>query len=179
MQPALTVMAVWLVPSEPDRAVLTRIIAALAKEHGAPVFVPHVTLLSGHFSGPVTAERCARVLGKAPARASMALHVTGVGHGDSFFRTAFLELACDDGLRALRERVWAAWVAEGHAPSERRFEPHLSLLYERGSHAERARIATRVQAPVLIRCDALAVVVPGSAGWEDVGAWQQVHAEAL
>ncbi|HMJ12077.1 MAG TPA: 2'-5' RNA ligase family protein [Polyangiaceae bacterium] len=180
MQRSAGPVAFWLVPSEPIRAVLSTCIESFASKYTAPAFTPHVTLMTGHCSEPVSTQSCERVLARAAEGSPpFEVRVSGASHSDFFFKTVFLEIAPDDALTALRERVRAEFEAAGGIISDKPFEPHLSLIYKRASEAERHEIVSEVVAPEVIVCDALAVVVPSSAGWEDVAAWRELRREPL
>ncbi len=172
-------VAFWLVPSAQDRASLTPIVARLASEHSAPLFMPHVTLLSGTSSESLTTELCARVLGRAAHAPAIQLAVRRVRHSDDFFETVVLELEEHAALGALRAALRVAAGAARIEPSEQPFQPHVSLIYKQSSKAERERIASTIEAPSAITCDCVAAVVPGSAGWEDVSAWRVLCSRSL
>lgn len=97
-----TVIAYWLVPSEPAHSFFQQIINDLARRCDAPVFEPHVTI-------PVGADRAdpaENALGDA-ARKCKAIGLTplGVEQSDEFIKTLFVQFALSAELRKLNNVI--------------------------------------------------------------------------
>jgi hypothetical protein len=128
--------SLWLLPGEPERTVLERLICRLAEEHGGPVFPPHLTLLGGLAADPAKGEAAALLAARLPP---FSVAVSRVSHTAEYFRCLYLEVAGADALlRARRE----AEDVFGSPPGP--FAPHLSLFYGTPPPAKRERMALAV-----------------------------------
>jgi putative hydrolase of the HAD superfamily len=165
MTVARTLLSIWLVPAEPERAALAQRIGELARRYDAPRFAPHITLFAGSTARADWREALAQAV-----QGSVALRtrVVEIGHSDQLFKTVYLQMASSAALLALQRNVRAAL----HDADEYAFDPHLSLIYKLLPEAARVELASELDAPSTILCDALSVVIPSSAGWADVAGWQ-------
>jgi putative hydrolase of the HAD superfamily len=160
-----TLLSIWLVPAEPERAALAQLIDELARRYGAPRFAPHITLFAGSTARADWREVVAQAVQDS---AALPTQVLEVGHSDQLFKTVYLQMASSAALLALQRNVRAALPdADEYA-----FDPHLSLIYKLLPEAARVELARELDAPPMILCDALSVVIPSSAGWADVAGWQ-------
>lgn len=153
MSASLPRVAFWLVPEQKMRERLQQQVDALARRYGSPIFLPHLTL----YSCQRTPEQVE--LGLAAALAEQAtplsLQVLGNGTDAQLSRTLFLHFAQSGALSSLHQRLHAAV----RQPSTYRLDPHLSLLYQDLSDAERDRLADELAMPLQkIRFDELRVV---------------------
>ncbi len=156
----------WLVPAPgPERDRLAGVIAALAADHGGPVFAPHVTLARTVEAEP---DVVAGVLAQVTAGvAPFEVRLTGVGHEPVFFRALYLRAEPSARLTALRA---AAEQALGLEPAP---EPHLSLLYADLAEDRKPAIAAGLglTLPMTIRVDAAEVWGDFRA---DAGRWRRL-----
>ncbi|MGE5214990.1 MAG: cyclic phosphodiesterase-like protein, partial [Nitrospirota bacterium] len=81
-----TVIAYWLIPSEPAHSFFQRLINDLAHRYDAPVFEPHVTVHVGA-DGADAGEKALR----EAARQCKVINLKPVGihHSDEFIKTLF------------------------------------------------------------------------------------------
>ncbi|MBL8529918.1 MAG: 2'-5' RNA ligase family protein [Burkholderiales bacterium] len=138
-------VALWLLPGEPSMRVFAQCVDELAHRHGAPRFLPHVTL---HVDRVVPQTDLDRVLDEAAARfAPFAMRAGPTGHSPVRFKALFVTLSGGDITSlaaALAEGVarYRPQPAEGEERAAAyRLEPHLSLLYKELPDAERPRLA--------------------------------------
>jgi hypothetical protein len=165
--------SLWLVPAEPDRAMLRSHIDRLALEYGTPSFEPHITLAA------VEADHGALVAaieGTAASHPELELVARDTAHGAERFKAVFVELA-DARIHELA----ATLCAELRAPFDAaQLQPHLSLLYRADLPPS---VRTMIAAEHTFRgrswhFDTLVASVPGGEQ-DDVPRWQTVVARAL
>jgi hypothetical protein len=165
----------WLVPAQPDKSRLQRMIFALANRFGAPRFEPHVTI----HSGPYTAEDdVTRKLARATREVSeIVLNTTGLGHSDEFTKTLFLQFAPDDRLLQLRRDLKRLL----HEPGDYELNPHLSLLYANLPPETKAALARELMYMPTVRFNVVKAIVGDTRTQtrEDVEAWRVVAESAL
>jgi hypothetical protein len=168
-------IAFWLVPASPDHRALSQRIAALAAEHDAPAFEPHITLHVGVLGEGESVD--ALLSQVAHTAAAMTLTAGATAHSDQQFKALYVEF--DDSRlhrihQALRECL--------SVTSSYRLAPHLSLLYKRLPHAQREALAQRQRlAGQLIAFDTLVAVRPaaGCSDLSEVSAWDTALRRAL
>lgn len=112
----------WLKPSGMVYDMLMKTIADLSKAYQAPLFEPHVTLLS---SLPGTEkEITARASQLGTSLQTFDIHLTEPAYGEKYFECVFLK------ARKTRELVNAHEQAGNlFAKESSHFMPHVSLLY--------------------------------------------------
>lgn len=160
-------VAFWLLPGEPSMRVFAQCVDALAHRHGAPRFLPHVTL---HVDRVVPQADLDRVLDEAAARfAPFEMRAGPTGHSPVRFKALFVTLSGGD-ITSLAAAL-AAGVARyrpqpaaGQEPAAAyRLEPHLSLLYKELPDAERTRlVAENCFEGEPVYFDRITAVTPGS-----------------
>jgi len=137
-----TGLSLWIEPEDAAREALVALIARLAREHRAPLFEPHVTLLAAIDLAEeevlVRAEALAGVV--APLRVRLA----GVGGLEEYFRCLFLRVELTSELMGANARARAAFGRHADPP----FFPHLSLLYGRLGAGEMSRLTASIGIPV-------------------------------
>lgn len=152
-------VAFWLVPSEPWRATLVELIAALGAAHEGLAFEPHITLEVNHARRNLPLEA---LLDRVAASFEPMTLVAGeTAHSEVHFKTLYVEF--DDPRlfalqRALREHLGRD---DGYA-----LRPHLSLLYRGGLACdirERLAEAHRLDGEH-VAFDTLVVVRPSQPG---------------
>ena len=170
-----TVIAYWLIPSEPAHSFFQQIINDLARRCDAPVFEPHVTI----HVGADRADAAENALGDA-ARKCKAIGLTplGIDQSDEFIKTLFVQFAMSAELRKINNVICEA--ANNSAQYE--LKPHLSLLYKKMEAAARCELADSIDVPFSeVTFDAIKAVrcVSPTQSRADVEAWHVVWAQAL
>ena len=170
-----TVIAYWLIPSEPAHSFFQQIINDLARRCDAPVFEPHVTI----HVGADRADAAENALGGA-AREGKAIGLTplGIDQSDEFIKTLFVQFAMSAELRKINNVICEA--ANNSAQYE--LKPHLSLLYKKMEAAARRELADSIDVPFSeVTFDAIKAVrcVSPTQSRADVETWHVVWAQAL
>jgi 2'-5' RNA ligase len=170
-----TVIAYWLIPSEPAHSFFQQIINDLARRCDAPVFELHVTI----HVGADRADAAENALGVA-ARECKAIGLTplGIDQSDEFIKTLFVQFAMSAELRKINNVIREA--ANDSAQYE--LKPHLSLLYKKTEAAARRELAASIDVPFSeVTFDAIKAVrcVSPTQSRADVEAWHVVWAQAL
>jgi 2'-5' RNA ligase len=170
-----TVIAYWLIPSEPAHSFFQQIINDLARRCDAPVFEPHLTIHVG-------ADR-ADAAENAPGAAALkckAIELTplGIDQSDEFIKTLFVQFAMSAELRKINNVICEAANNSG----QYELKPHLSLLYKEMEAAARRELADSIDVPFSeVTFDAIKAVrcVSPTQSRADVEAWHVVQAQAL
>lgn len=170
-----TVIAYWLIPSEPAHGIFQRIINDLARRCDAPVFEPHVTIHVG-------ADRSDPAKNAPPAAVRecklIALKALAIDHSDEFIKTLFVQFAMSAELSKINGIIRQA----ANDSPRYELEPHLSLLYKNLAVATRCDLAASINVPLsevtfdgikAVRC-----ISPTKSG-ADVEAWRVVAAASL
>jgi 2'-5' RNA ligase len=170
-----TVIAYWLIPSEPAHSFFQRIINDLARRYDAPVFEPHVTI----HVGADRADAAENALGEA-ARECKPIGLTplGIDQSDEFIKTLFVQFAMSSELRKDNDMIREA----ANDSFQYELKPHLSLIYENMEAAARRELATSINVPFSeVTFDAIKAVrcVSPTRSRADVEAWRVVGAQAL
>jgi len=170
-----TVIAYWLIPSEPAHSFFQRIINDLARQYDAPVFEPHVTI----HVGADCADAAENALRDAARKSKViALRPRGIDQSDEFIKTLFVQFPMSAELRKINDIVREAADDSSHYE----LEPHLSLLYKSLATATRRELAASIKVPLFevtfegikaVRC-----ISPTKSGAQ-VEAWHVVAAASL
>jgi len=170
-----TVIAYWLIPSEPARSFFQRIIKDLARLYGAPVFEPHVTV----HVGADQADAAAKALEQAARECKLTgLTPNGIDESDEFIKTLFVRFAMSTELRKISGIIRNA----AHDSSQYELKPHLSLLYKKIEATSRRELAASINVPFSeVTFDAIKAVrcVSPTKSGADVEAWGLVAARML
>ena len=135
-----TAIAYCLIPTEPTRGFLEKLIVDLSRRYDAPVFEPHVTI----YVGSDRAEAADQILSQAAIGCEpIRLEVLDVHHSGQFTKTLFVQLALNAKLQRLSKLIRGA----SQTPSDYQVEPHVSLLYRRMSLAARREMARSIRLP--------------------------------
>jgi 2'-5' RNA ligase len=134
--PSQTVQAYWLLPAPPAREFLRETIGRLARECGAPVFEPHLTLAIGSDSA-AEAHRSLTGITSGPIE----LHVTGIHFEAKFTRTLFIRFDSSPDLERLRNSLGL------ERRDDQPFDPHVSLLYMAMTAEKQSQLAAAVKLP--------------------------------
>ena len=170
-----TVIAYWLIPSEPAYSFFQRTINDLAHRFDAPVFEPHVTI----HVGADRADAAEKAL-EETAREYKLIGLTPVGidQSDEFIKTLFVRFATSAELREINDVIRQA--ANDSAQYE--LKPHLSLLYKNLAPATRSQLAASITVPFSkISFDSLQAIrcVSPTQTAADVEAWELIAAKML
>jgi 2'-5' RNA ligase len=170
-----TVIAYWLIPSEPAHSFFQRIINDLAHRYDAPVFEPHVTI----HVGADCADAAENALGEAARECKlMRLTPLGIDQSDDFTKTLFVQFAMSAELRKTNDVVRQAADDSSHY----QLKPHLSLLYKNLAAATRRELAASINVPLCeVTFDAIKAVrcVSPTKLRADVEAWRVVAAASF
>jgi len=170
-----TVIAYWLIPSEPAHSFFQRTINDLAHRNDAPVFEPHVTIHVGADRADAAkdalrdAARECKLIGLTPL---------GIDQSDEFIKTLFVNFPVSAELRNINGIVRQACKDSSHY----QLKPHLSLLYKNLAAATRRELAASINVPLFeVTFDAIKAVrcvSPAESG-ADVKAWHVVATASL
>jgi 2'-5' RNA ligase len=170
-----TVIAYWLIPSEPARSFFQLIINDLARRYNAPVFEPHVTI----HVGADRADAAEKALADAWRECNLIkLTRLGIDQSGEFIKTLFVQFTMSAELRKINDIIRQAANNSSHY----QLKPHLSLLYKNLAAATRRELAASINvrrsevtfdAIKAVRC-----VSPTKSG-ADVEAWHVVAAASL
>jgi 2'-5' RNA ligase len=170
-----TVIAYWLIPSEPAYTLFQRIINDLARRYDAPVFEPHMTVHVGAGQG----DAAEMVLGEA-ARECKPIGLTPlrIDQSEDFIKTLFVQFAMSAELRQINDAIREA----ANDSSQYELKPHLSLLYKNLAAATRRELAASINVPLSeVTFDAIKAMrcVSPTRTRGDVDAWQIVTVKEL
>ena len=170
-----TVIAYWLIPSEPAHSFFQRIINDLARRHDAPVFEPHMTI----HVGADRAGAAKNALGHATRECKLiGLTPLGIDQSDEFTKTLFVDFPVSPKLRKINGIIRQAANDSSHY----QLKPHLSLLYKNLAAATRRELAASVKVPLSeVTFDAIKAVrcVSPMKSGADIEAWHVVAAAFL
>ena len=170
-----TVIAYWLIPSEPARSFFHRIINDLARRCDAPVFEPHLTI----HVGADRADAAENALGDAARECKLiGLAPLGIDQSDEFIKTLFVQFAMSAELRKINDMIREA----ANDSSQYELNPHLSLLYKKLEAAARGELAASIDVPFSeVTFDAIKAVrcVSPTQSRADVKAWRVVASVSL
>ena len=170
-----TVIAYWLIPSEPAHSFFQRMINDLARRCDAPVFEPHVTI----HVGADRADAAKNALGAAARECKLiGLKPLRIDQSKEFIKTLFVQFATSAELSKINGIIREA----ANDPSQYELKPHLSLLYKNLAVATRCELAASIKVPLSeVTFDAIKAVrciSPAESG-ADVEAWHVVAAASL
>ena len=170
-----TVIAYWLMPSEPARGSFQQIINDLARRYDAPVFEPHVTV----HVGADQADAAKNALRDATSQCKpIKLTPLGTDHSDEFIKTLFVQFSMSAGLRKISGIIRQS----GSDSSHYELKPHLSLLYKNLSTTARRELAPSINVPLSeVTFDAIKAMrcVSPTESRADVAEWHVVAAASL
>jgi 2'-5' RNA ligase len=170
-----TVIAYWLIPSEPAHSFFQRMINDLARRCDAPVFEPHVTI----HVGADRADAAKNALGAAARECKLiGLKPLGIDQSNEFIKTLFVQFGTSAELRKINGIIRQA----ANDLSHYQLKPHLSLLYKNLAAATRRELAASVNVPLSeVTFDAIKAVrcISPTESGADVEAWHVVAAASL
>ena len=169
-----TAIAYWLIPAEPARTFLEKVIGGLARRYNAPIFEPHATIHVD--SDRADAEE---VIAKALCCCGpIEVKVLDVCHTGEFTKTLFVQLALNKQLQRLNRIIRGA----AQNSSSYQLDPHMSLLYKKMSIVSRQELARSIRLLFSeITFDSIKAVRCASPtrNRADVEAWRVVAAKSL
>ena len=170
-----TVIAYWLIPSEPAHSFFQRMINDLARRCDAPVFEPHVTI----HVGADRADAAKNALGAAAHKCKLiGLTPLGIDQSDEFIKTLFVQFAMTAELRKINDMIREV----ANDSSQYELNPHLSLLYKNLAAETRRELTASINVPLFeVTFDAIKAVrcVSPMESGADVEAWHVVGAASL
>ena len=170
-----TVIAYWLIPSEPAHSFFQRIVNDLARRYDAPVFEPHVTI----YVGADRADAAKNALGDATRECKLiGLTQFGIDQSAQFIKTLFVQFDMSAELRKISDMIRDV----ANDSSQYELNPHLSLLYKNLAAPTRRELAASINVPFSeVTFDAIKAVrcVSHAESGADVEAWHVVAAGSL
>ena len=170
-----TVIAYWLIPSEPEHSFFQRIINDVARRYDAPVFEPHVTI----HVGADRADAAKNALGDAARECKLiGLTPLGIDQSDEFTKTLFVDFPVSAELRNINGIIREAANDSSHY----QLKPHLSLLYQNLAAPTRRELTASINVPLFeVTFNAIKAVrsVSPTESGADVEAWHVVAAASL
>ena len=131
-------IAYWLLPEAAAREVFLREIRRLAKEFGAPLFEPHVTI----FVAPENSRAPLEVLHEVgPVDIELTIHSIRVS--EQFTKTLFVQFERNSALQQLGDAIRKAKGARNRYL----IDPHLSLLYAKLPSKTKQRLTDNTRLP--------------------------------
>lgn len=170
-----TVIAYWLIPSEPARSFLQRIINDLAHRYDAPVFEPHVTIHVGRDHADVANQA---IVDAANEYTPIRLTPIEIRESAEFVKTLFVQFAMSAELRKINHFIRDA----ANDSSQYELNPHLSLLYKNLAATTRRELAASISIPLSeVTFDAIKTMrcISPTQSRGDVEAWRVVAAVFL
>ena len=170
-----TVIAYWLILSEPAHGFFQRIINDLARRYDAPVFEPHVTVHVGADQADAAAKALEKVASECKLVRLMPLRID---QSDEFIKTLFVQFAVTAELGRINGIIRHA----ANDSPQYELNPHLSLLYKNLPAATRSELAASITLPFseisfgslqAIRC------VSPTQKCADVEAWELIASRIL
>jgi len=158
----------WLVPSEPDLLKWVTLINHLAKEYGAPPFMPHITLLVTKLEEDESPMLILESATKGVT--SFTLEPQGLAHSCIRFKSVFLRFKSD-----LISHLSTALSSTCRQPGSYQLDAHMTLIYQQLSVMQRIKLISGLQLPQgYLHFDSVVAVMPGSgqSGFDDVEQWR-------
>ena len=133
-----TVIAYWLIPSEPAHSFFQRIINDLAGRCDAPGFEPHVTIHVGRDHADSANQAI-----KDAANECTPIRLTPIGihESEEFVKTLFVQFAMSAELQKINHFIRDA----ANDSSQYELKPHLSLLYKNLAAATRRELVASIK----------------------------------
>lgn len=132
------VVAYWLIPAEPQRELFREIVSILARQHDAPLFEPHVTLVVARQNEKAAAKRL-----RAIKAARVRLKIRSVASSSKFTKSLFVRLISNKSLDDLADMLAPA---SGPRSNPLR-DPHMSFLYKKMPAAVKRELAATIKLP--------------------------------
>ena len=114
-------VAYWLLPEATARGVFSREIRELARQFGAPLFEPHVTI----FIAPEDSRSPLEVF-REVGQVNLELTTHNIQFGEKFTKTLFAQFEGNSALQQLGDAIWKA----SGARDRYLIDPHLSCFMQ-------------------------------------------------
>jgi hypothetical protein len=171
-----TKVSFWLIPAEVDRNFFQEIIDTLARTYSAPSFTPHVTIYSGVSRAD---ESPADFIEKASQGVQpLSLQVDQLLYSDQFTKTLFVQFYPEVILRQISETLRSS----SSQPSDFTLNPHLSLIYQSLSEAQKQDILSQIHLSrsAVFFSEIWAIATPKNVhSREDVESWKVICTKQL
>ncbi len=132
-------IAYWLLPEAAAREVFLREIRRFARQFGAPLFEPHVTI----FIAPENSRAPLEVLRElGPVDIELAIH--SIRFSEQFTKTLFVQFERNSAAATVGRRDLESEAVRG---SRYLIDPHLSLLYAKLPSKTKQRLADNIRLP--------------------------------
>lgn len=155
--------SIWITADGKNQKLLEETVATLAKNHGCPLFEPHMTLL-----GPIKEEK-EEVIKKtkklAKTRNSFELEVGEIDYSSTYFQCVFARVKTNQHLIKLRMNAQEIFEINSY------FMPHISLFYGDVPPHLRAEIAKEVDLPKIKFTAKKLIITPAL---EDPDKWEHL-----
>jgi hypothetical protein len=131
-------IAYWLLPERAAREVFSREIRKLARQLGAPLFEPHVTIF-------IASENSRPPLDVLQELGSVNIELTihSIRFSEQFTKTLFVQFETNNTLQQLGDAIWKASGAQDRYL----IDPHLSLVYAKLPPETKQRLADKIRLP--------------------------------
>jgi 2'-5' RNA ligase len=159
--------SLWLEPSGNIAYKLQERIKKLSKEHGTPVFPPHVTLLGTLYSSETELVPLAKTL--VSSVAPFELRLTKAGYLNTFYRSLFIHVEENNTLTELRKNACRLFDCGG----QEEYMPHLSLLYGDLTQKEKEKILNMIGREFFIEFPVKSLVLMQTNG--KPSEWRKIH----
>lgn len=168
-------LSVWMTFSKEDELYLQKIIVALGKEYGAPVFRPHLTIYGGSPSETMQGKEAVikAIVGIKPFE----VYLEKLDFTDDFFKTVFISLFDHPLLSHISwDLKQSLEPASGYS-----FKPHISLIYKELSTEKKQEIIKKLNIKESFTVQKITVSIPGSGkkDWRDIASWQTLFEKDL
>lgn len=157
--------SIWITPSEPVFGQLDKIINDLSVKYNAPVFKPHMTLVSGVEQEADQIKEVAEQL--ASSMEELPLSLGPVSFSTTYFQSVFVRINSTAQLMQLNIDAKKLLNVENTF-----FMPHISLLYGDHDMKTREKVVSEIQLePVSFSGDKILIIpeVPTPSEWEPAG----------
>ncbi len=129
------IFSIWLLPAKKDNEYLSKIIKDLSYKHGAPVFIPHLTIYGGKLQlDPEKAKKI--VVESIRSVKPFTIEVDKLNQSENFWKTVFIEIKMNKYL----ERIYQNLRKKLIIYNDYELKPHMSLIYKNLSTSERINI---------------------------------------
>ena len=156
--------SIWLIPSHPDGALISRSIQSLSKKYLAPIFKPHCTIFS-----PIIDINKAQDTIEQFDQKKIQINVESIGESDDIWKTVFLKLVNNSTLKKINALFSQAF------PEIYQFDPHISLIYKKLDAKKRKSIISKLDMKKSFAIDKISIVCTSGS----VENWETVYRKTL
>ncbi len=159
--------SIWITPSEPIFSQLEKIINDISQKYNAPVFKPHMTLVSGVEQEVEKIKEVAEQL--TSSIETLSLSLGPVSFSTTFFQSVFVRVNSNAQLMQLNIDAKKLLNVENTF-----FMPHISVLYGDHDMQTRETIASEIHfGPTSFSGDKMLIIpeVHTPSAWEPAGSY--------